>query len=109
MRILITGASGQLGAYLLSALHGTAHDVVAWSHTRSEALFGLPLDPIDLASLEQASVQLREARPHAVIHTAAMASIAACHNDPERARRVNCDATAALAAAAADIGARFIL
>src|SRR5947199_397381 len=34
MRLLITGASGQLGSHLLRELQGTNHEVTAWCHSR---------------------------------------------------------------------------
>ena len=51
MRILITGASGQLGAYLLREFHGRSEQVVAWSGSRQGELFGHVLRPIDLTDV----------------------------------------------------------
>src|SRR5262245_48843687 len=109
MRILLTGASGNLGSYVLRELRGSTHEVIAWSGTREGALFGFALAPVDFtqsASLTAACASLRQRRPEVVIHTAAMARIDACSRQPDRARQVNVDATEALLAAAADIGAR---
>ena len=41
-----TGASGQLGSYLLRELHGRA-ELIAWSGSRRGDLFGVPLLPVD--------------------------------------------------------------
>jgi dTDP-4-dehydrorhamnose reductase len=107
-RLLITGASGQLGAYLLrAAVHGTRH-VTAWSGTRCEERFGVSVRPVDLTNHNSVTAAFRETDPQAVIHAAALARVADCHRDPALARRVNRDASAHLAALCADSGARLV-
>src|SRR5262249_35641095 len=111
MRILLTGASGNLGSYVLRELRGSTHEVIAWSGAREGELCGFPLSPVDLAqpaSLAAACAALRQHRPEVVIHTAAMAQIDACSRQPDRARQVNVQATESLLFAAADVGARFL-
>jgi len=97
-RVLVTGASGQLGAYLLRELRREDCDVTAWNGTRG----------VDLGDEAAVSAAFRAARPDVVLHAAAMARIADCHRDPPRARRVNTDGTAALARLAAESGARLV-
>jgi dTDP-4-dehydrorhamnose reductase len=109
MRFLLTGASGQLGAYLLRQLTAAGADVTAWSGARRGELFGVPFQPVDLADSDAVAAAFRQARPQTVIHAAAVASIAECHRDPTRARRVNVDGTATLAELAARAGARLVL
>jgi dTDP-4-dehydrorhamnose reductase len=89
MRLLVTGASGQLGAYLLRELRGTDWQVTAWSGSRAGTLFGVPLQPVDLADRAAVTTAFRDAKPHAVLHAAALSSVAACQGDPERAVQVN--------------------
>ena len=48
MRILITGASGQLGAYLLRELKESSHEVIAWSGSSTGKLSGFALRPVNL-------------------------------------------------------------
>jgi dTDP-4-dehydrorhamnose reductase len=109
MRLLITGASGQLGAYLLRELRGTSDEVTAWSGTKAQTLFGFPLEPVDLADFEQVDAAFRRARPTVVIHAAAVATIAACCRDPGHALNVNAHASAHLADLAAEAGTRLVL
>ena len=109
MHILLTGASGQLGAYLLRELAAAGMEVTAWSGARRGELFGVSLQPVDLADGDAVAVAFRQARPEAILHAAAVASVAECHRDPERARRVNVGGTAALAELAAAAGARLVL
>lgn len=108
IRILATGASGQLGGYLLHELRRRQAPAVAWTGTRTGSLFGYELRPVDLTDTDAVATAFREARPQAVIHAAAQARVDVCHREPELARRVNVQATARLAELAADAHARLI-
>jgi len=108
MRILVTGASGQLGSYLLRELAAGDWQVVAWSGARSGQLFGVSLQPVDLADTNQVATAFRQVRPTAVIHAAAVATLAECLRDPQRARQVNAHGSAILAVLAAEVGARLV-
>jgi dTDP-4-dehydrorhamnose reductase len=106
MRVLLTGASGQLGGYLLREL--AAQSVVAWSVSRDGALLGVKLQRVDLADRDAVVAAFREARPDVVIHAAAMAKVGDCFRDPERARLVNTQGTELLAELADHAGSRII-
>jgi dTDP-4-dehydrorhamnose reductase len=95
MRILITGAGGQLGRDLMEAFDG--HAVVAAGHDR-----------VDVGD-RQAVLQLMDgARPEAVIHAAAWTAVDACEEDPDRAFRVNALGTRHVAEGARLVGARVV-
>ncbi|MEZ6197509.1 MAG: sugar nucleotide-binding protein [Planctomycetota bacterium] len=100
-RIVITGASGLVGARLLDLAHREGRST--WPAPDAVARERLGLD--DPAA---AARGLDALRPAAVIHAAAITSIAAAEADPERARRVNVEATAALAEVAARRGIPFV-
>jgi dTDP-4-dehydrorhamnose reductase len=104
MRLLLTGASGQLGAYLLRQLRADGGEVVAWSGHDAGERFGTRLLPVDLADPDAVAAAFRAARPDVVLHAGAMARVAGCHRDPALARRVNTEATALLAELAAAAG-----
>lgn len=108
MRFLITGASGQLGGYLLRELTDRDESVIAWSGSRTGQLFGFPLRPVNLTQPELIEKAFREARPDLVIHMAAITRIADAYSDPAHARMVNVEGTAALAAIAQQLGVRFV-
>jgi nucleoside-diphosphate-sugar epimerase len=48
MRILVTGASGRLGSYLVDRLIDGPHEVLAWSGATRGHRGGIRLRPVDL-------------------------------------------------------------
>jgi dTDP-4-dehydrorhamnose reductase len=109
MRLLLTGASGQLGSYLLRELRQHDLSVVAWSGQRSGDLLGIPLRPVNLEDPDAVAHAFREAEPSIVIHTAAQASVAACFRDPGSAWQINSQGSRVLAELAAQAGSRLLL
>jgi dTDP-4-dehydrorhamnose reductase len=108
-RILVTGASGQLGSYLLHRLgRDRRFDVVAWSGSQSGQLGGVPLEPVDLTDRQRVMASYESARPDFIIHTAAICRIDACYADPERAERVNVAGTRLLCELASEHHARVV-
>ncbi|HZV03699.1 MAG TPA: SDR family oxidoreductase [Gemmataceae bacterium] len=97
MRLLLTGASGSLGSYILRECLRQGDTVIAWSGSRQGELFGCPLRPIDLAAPDAIASAFRDARPDGVVHTAALAVVSECHRDPQRAERINTRGSAILA------------
>jgi dTDP-4-dehydrorhamnose reductase len=95
VRILVTGAAGQVGARVVEALAG--HDVLAAAH-----------DTLDLADREQVEQVVGEFAPDAVVNTAAMTNVDACERDPERAFAVNALGIRSLALATARRGAHLV-
>jgi dTDP-4-dehydrorhamnose reductase len=108
MRILVTGASGQLGGYLLRDLRRRDKSVIAWSGSRTGSLFDYPLRPVDLADKDAVTRSFREARPDVVLHAGALASVADCYRDAEHARRVNTHGTAMLVELAGEAAIRLV-
>lgn len=95
MKILITGANGQLGRSLVRSL--ASHEVVALGHA--------DLDVSD-ATAVRAAIEMR--RPDAVIHAAALTDTALCERDPAAARAVNITGTENVARSSARAGARLV-
>jgi dTDP-4-dehydrorhamnose reductase len=82
--------------------------VLAWSGSRQGQLFGFPLHCIDLSNPTEVRQRFRQANPQVILHAAAVARIADCQRDPERALAVNAKAAGILAEEAGRTGARLI-
>src|SRR5262245_29411453 len=108
-RFLVTGASGQLGVYLVRELLRRGHEVVAWSGSSMGDFQGVAMRPVDLTQPNGVSAAFRETSPTHVIHAAAMAAVGDCARDPARADAVNQGGTALLAKLAAAARARLVL
>ncbi len=78
MRVLVTGAGGQLGVELCSVLEGAGDDVVAASRAT-----------LDVTSRELVLGAVLGVRPDVVYHCAAWTDVDGCEGDPRRALLVN--------------------
>lgn len=94
MRIILTGADGQLGRELQRVL--SSHDVLC-----------LTWPTFDLLS-PQSERQVHEARPEVVIHAAAYTDVDGAEREPDQAMAVNAGGTERVAKAAAARGARLV-
>jgi dTDP-4-dehydrorhamnose reductase len=97
VRILVTGAAGQVGARVVEALDGPQHEVL-----------GVARDVLDLADREQVEQVVAEFAPEAVVNAAAMTNVDGCERDPERAFAVNALGVRHLAVASARLGAHLV-
>ncbi|MGH8982066.1 MAG: SDR family oxidoreductase, partial [Acidimicrobiales bacterium] len=115
MRVLVTGAGGQLGSDLVAAFGG---DVPPGGRRR--ALLG-PEGPGpgaevrglghgELAVEDRAAVHatVDALRPDVVVHSAAWTAVDACEGDPDHAYQVNALGTRHVAEAAARAGAHLV-
>ena len=97
MKLLITGALGQLGTDLVLSAQMSGHQVVAASH-----------NDLDITDKSQVGRVVGEAKVDAIIHAAAWTAVDACESDSQKAMAVNRDGTANIVAAARESGARVI-
>jgi dTDP-4-dehydrorhamnose reductase len=108
MRVVLTGASGQLGAYLIEPLRAGGHVVVAWSGQIAAQRLGVELLPVDLTDAEAMRRALAAADPDVVVHAAALSRADDVRRDPARGRAVNVEATGRLADWCAARGRRLV-
>ena len=97
LKVLITGANGQLGHELVRATVAAGHEVVATSH-----------ETLDITDKLAVDAAITAARPDVVIHAAAWTAVDACESDPDKAMLVNGTATKYVADAAHAVGAHVV-
>jgi dTDP-4-dehydrorhamnose reductase len=94
MRILITGANGQLGSALQQALGG-----------EELILKNLPVFDLTNPACEE---QILSARPEVILHVGAYTNVDGAEREPDRARAVNVQGTTFVARAAQALRARLL-
>jgi dTDP-4-dehydrorhamnose reductase len=94
MRVLVTGAGGMLGGRVVAEARRLGHEPVALGHA-----------DLDITDAQAVFDRIAEEQPDAVIHCAAYTDVDGAETHEQLARRVNADATANVAAAAAGSGA----
>jgi dTDP-4-dehydrorhamnose reductase len=97
VKVLVTGAAGMLGREVTAACHARNSEVVALAHAA--------LEIADPAAVNRA---MGRYRPDAVVNCAAFTDVDGAEDDEPGAMRVNDEAAALLAAAAASIGAKVL-
>ena len=97
MRVLITGAGGQLGHDLVATCEAAGDDVIACDRSR-----------LDLADRDSVLRAITTTRPHAVIHAGAWTAVDACESDPDRAHLVNGLGSGWVAEACGQVGAHLV-
>jgi dTDP-4-dehydrorhamnose reductase len=78
MRVLITGAKGQLGTDLVRTCHEAGDDVLACGKAE-----------LDLTDRDSVLAAITSARPEVVLNAGAWTAVDACESDPDRAFATN--------------------
>lgn len=97
MKVLVTGAAGQVGREVMEADAAGAHDVAGFDHAT--------LDVTDEAAVHAA---VREVGPDAIVNCAAFTAVDRCETERDLAFAVNADAVGHLARAADEVGAYLV-
>ncbi|HLZ33764.1 MAG TPA: NAD(P)-dependent oxidoreductase [Nitrospira sp.] len=92
--VLVTGAAGLIGQYLVNT-------ALQWTPDRD--IHGLTRVDLDLTNRAEVERRWRSIKPDAVIHCAAMSRTKDCEQDPVAARRINVEVTTHLAELSQDI------
>ncbi|MGG3507625.1 dTDP-4-dehydrorhamnose reductase [Paenibacillus lautus] len=97
MKVLVTGAQGQLGKDVVSIFKGSKQDVL-----------GCGRNELDIINLEQCHKIIKEYQPDCIIHCAAYTAVDAAESDSDQAYQINAIGTRNLAIAAESVGSKLI-
>ena len=97
MRVLVTGAGGQLGRDTVLTCAAAGDDVFAFDHAT-----------LDVTSRDAVLGAVTSLRPDAVIHCAAWTAVDACESDPDRAYLANALAVRWVAEGCDRVGAHLV-
>jgi dTDP-4-dehydrorhamnose reductase len=95
MRVLVTGAGGQLGRAVVPLFEGA--DVVATDHAA-----------LDIGDRDAVVGAITSLRPDVIVHTAAWTDVDGCESDPDRAYRDNAMSVRHVADGARRVGAHVV-
>lgn len=95
MRILVTGAKGQLGNEVLKVLN-------------NEEIYGFGKEEMDITDFIQTQAKIKEIQPHVVIHCAAYTNVDGCESDVDLAFQVNSKGAENVARACLNAGAEMV-
>jgi dTDP-4-dehydrorhamnose reductase len=98
VRVLVTGAGGQLGTDLVRFFEGQPH----------HDLIAAPRSALDVGDRDQTMSQITAVAPQLIIHAGAWTAVDACESDPDRAFRVNALGCRHVAEAARTVGAHLV-
>ncbi len=108
-QIVITGASGQLGGYLINALMKNQSDpLTAWYHRGQVHSTDVKQMAIDLTDPNAVNRQLDLDKPSLIIHCAGLTQISACFENPTLADLLNAQSAKIFADYAIQHNARLI-
>ena len=96
MKIVVTGASGFLGRFVLTEFESGGHEVVGAARIHAGERFRA----LDVTDDKNCRRFLTEFQPDTIVHLAALADPDACERDPVLAARINVEGTANMASAA---------
>ncbi|MFM7891618.1 MAG: SDR family oxidoreductase, partial [Actinomycetota bacterium] len=102
MKIVVTGAGGQLGHELVEAASAQGHQV------RGHQVRGLTRADLDVTDSAAVRATMQREKPDVIVHAAAWTAVDACEGDRDKAFLCNGTATGYVAAAAREVGARVV-
>jgi len=106
-RVFVLGGTGFLGEHVVRAALAAGYEPVAIAR-RPPATRVCAFAALDVADTDALARLLEELAPSAVVNCAALARVADCDADPERARRLNSEVPGVLARLAHERGLRFV-
>jgi len=102
VKIVVTGAGGQLGHELVEAASAQGHQV------QGHQVRGLTRADLDVTDSAAVRATMQREKPDVIVHAAAWTAVDACESDRDKAFLCNGTATGYVAAAAREVGARVV-
>lgn len=111
MKIVLTGANGQLGRAICQLLKDSEKDVLIATLRNPESVevsFPVPVETLDITNQEEVERVIKSYQPDVIINGAAYTQVDQSEDEEEKARVINEDGVKYLAMAAQNIGAKFV-
>lgn len=113
MKILLTGANGMIGSWMVSQWAGGQHTILATGKDacRLEDSFftqNVSYKSLDIRNKEEVQALIDEFYPDVILHGAAITQVDDCESNKSLCYSVNVDGTQHLIEAAKEVNARFI-
>src|SRR6266702_3407744 len=108
MKLVVTGASGMLGAAVVSEAVKRGYETTGLYHRTPISLSGAASGALDIRSLSNVRDVLGSISPDLILHAAADVRVDWCEDHPEEAALTNVEGSANVARVAAEIGARLL-
>ena len=106
--LVVTGASGLLGANLLSVAPNRGYQAVGLCNAHHIHIPGLSVFAQDLTDFDATRQMLLRLAPTAIVHCAAATNVDWCQDHPAETDRINIQVPSALAAIAAEFHVKFV-
>jgi dTDP-4-dehydrorhamnose reductase len=109
MRILITGAKGQLGKQVNNILeNGRSELGIISSLYNNATIISVDVEDLDITDLSAVKKYILETKPDLIINCAAYTNVDACENNEDLAYKINALGPRNLAIASNEIGSRLV-
>ncbi len=109
MKILITGAKGQLGSQIMNIIrNGSSELGDIPSEVKAAEVIGIDIQDLDLTKQEEVKEYINKLKPDVIINPAAYTNVDACESNIDIAFKINALAARNMAMAAEEVGAKLI-
>lgn len=109
MRLLITGAKGQLGSQIIDIIkRGRSELGEIYSGYKEAIVKGIDLKDLDISKIDNVQVFINDFKPNVIINPAAYTNVDGCESNEDLAFKANVIGARNLAIAAEEVGAKLI-
>lgn len=109
MKILVTGAKGQLGSQIINIIKNGKSELGSISSVYTDAeVIGIDIEDLDITNISETEKYINGLKPDIIINPAAFTNVDACETNQDAAFKVNAIGARNLAIAAEQIGAKLL-